>query len=109
MHANQYSVSVNEGIGHVVATWQGASSDRGVVISRYPEDSADPDGNNGIKSSPHPTLRYCCRPYMMTWLIQFSGALNSSEIILGPGTTRGHVDILSSTSAPPNSQYAFAM
>lgn len=79
-HTNRDSVSVNETVEQVATTWSGAPADRGIAISRCPEMIAPHNRHSQL-----------------------------TDVFLGPGTTRGNVDILSSTPAPPNSQDMFAM
>ncbi|KAB8303667.1 hypothetical protein EYC80_005061 [Monilinia laxa] len=74
------SISVNETTEHIATTWSGAPADRGIAISRCPEMIA-----------PH------------------NHSSQLTNVFLGPGTTRGNVDILSSTPAPSHSQNMFAI
>ncbi|ESZ96223.1 hypothetical protein SBOR_3381 [Sclerotinia borealis F-4128] len=78
------SLSVNETHGHVATTWSGAAADAGIAIS----------------------------PCLQTWNNLSSAQAQHAartDIVIGPGEARGKVDILSSTSAPPTSQYTFAI
>ncbi|QSZ34532.1 hypothetical protein DSL72_006126 [Monilinia vaccinii-corymbosi] len=75
------SFSANETTEHIVTTWSGAPADRGIAISSHPNIVAGQQ-------------RYSER---------------ITDILLGPGTTQGKVDILSSTSSPPSSQDMFAI
>ncbi|KAJ8071090.1 hypothetical protein OCU04_001433 [Sclerotinia nivalis] len=74
------SISANNAIGYIATTWLNVPTDRGIIISPCPLTSDD------LYDLPA-----------------------RADIHIGPGTTRGNVDILSSTSAPPGSQDAFAI
>ncbi|EDN96721.1 hypothetical protein SS1G_01647 [Sclerotinia sclerotiorum 1980 UF-70] len=73
-------VSANKTIGYFATTWLNVPTDRSIVISPCP---LTPGNIYDLPSR--------------------------ADIHIGPGTTRGNVDILSSTSAPLGSQDAFAI
>ncbi|APA05948.1 hypothetical protein sscle_01g007180 [Sclerotinia sclerotiorum 1980 UF-70] len=74
------SISANKTIGYFATTWLNVPTDRSIVISPCP---LTPGNIYDLPSR--------------------------ADIHIGPGTTRGNVDILSSTSAPLGSQDAFAI